>query len=112
MTVAVPYARPMKSSADIIKALSNGMFEFSHHAFKRAVERDISDPEIRQAGRGASVIEEYPDDKYAPSLLLLGFTAAGRPLHIQVSCMESDLVKIITLYEPDEQEWVDFRTRR
>mgnify|MGYP001572012094 CR=1 FL=1 len=102
----------MKSSADIVQALSNGMFEFSRHAFKRAVERDISDHEIRQAGGAACVIEEYPDDKYAPSLLLLGFTAAGRSLHIQVSCVESKLVKIITLYEPDESEWTDNYLKR
>jgi len=67
---------------EIRQRLVAGTFEFSRHAFKRVVERDISERDIRKAGRHASMIENYPDDKYAPSCLLLGFTDAGRPLHI------------------------------
>ena len=44
--------------------------------------------------------------------LLLGFTRAGRPLHMQVSLADTDLVKIVTLYEPDGGEWVDYSVRR
>lgn len=58
------------------------------------------------------MIEDYPDDKYSPSCLLLGFTKGDRVLHIQVSRIESDITRIITLYEPDEQEWIDYRSRR
>jgi len=89
-----------------------GEFEFSRHALKRVVERNISDQEIRQAGAQATVIEEYPDDKYSPSCLLLGFTEVGRPLHVQVSLADTDLAKIITLYEPDPNEWVNYSQRR
>ena len=76
------------------------------------VERNISEQEIRDAGVHAEVIEDYPQDKYSPSALLLGFTAAGRPLHFQVSFGESDLTKIITIYEPDPKEWIENRKRR
>ena len=102
----------MKTLEEIRRHLASGQFEFSRHAFKRAVERNISDLEIRQAGRNATIIEDYPDDKYSPSCLLLGFTEAGRPLHLQVSYLEADLVKIVTLYEPDESEWLDYSRRR
>jgi hypothetical protein len=102
----------MKTVDDIRRQLSLGQYEFSRHAFKRAVERNISEVEIRQAGLKAELIEDYPDDKYAPSVLLLGFSEAGRPLHLQVSRMDSDLVKIITLYEPSEMEWYNYRQRR
>jgi hypothetical protein len=102
----------MKSLAEIQQNLSLGQFEFSRHAFKRAVERNISVSEIEQAGLRAEIIEEYPDDKYAPSCLLLGFTHEGRPLHLQVSRMDSDLVKIITLYEPDDNQWYNQSRRR
>jgi hypothetical protein len=102
----------MKTLDDIRRQLSVGEFEFSRHAFKRAVERDISDVEIRQAGSQARIIENYPDDKYAPSSLLLGFTENGRPLHIQVPLVESDLLKIITIYEPNPAEWYDYARRR
>lgn len=102
----------MNTLDDIRRHVSAGEFEFSRHAFKRAVERNIRDTEICQAGREAKPIEDYPNDKYAPSVLLLGFTEAGRPLHIQVSYVDSDLLKIITLYEPDAAEWYDYSRRR
>ena len=94
----------MKTIEGIRRQLSLGEFDFSRHAFKRVVERNISELEIRQAGEGAKIIEDYPEDKFAPSVLLLGFTDAGRPLHIQVSYVDSDFLKIITIYEPDPEE--------
>ncbi|WP_446383809.1 DUF4258 domain-containing protein [Coleofasciculus sp. E2-BRE-01] len=54
--------------------LQAGKFEFTRHAFKRAIERNISEAEIREASVTMEVIEDYPDDKYSPSCLLLGFT--------------------------------------
>jgi len=53
----------------------------------------------------------YPDDKYSPSALLLGFTVAGRPLHFQVAFDDSEMSKIITIYQPDPNEWLEFRKR-
>lgn len=75
------------------------------------MERNVSELEIREAGAEAVVVEEYPDDKYGPTWLILGFTKSGRPLHIQVSIVDSPETKIVTLYEPNSNEWEDF-TRR
>ena len=76
------------------------------------MERDISEQEIMQAGLRAAIIEDYPDDKYSPSSLLLGFTSAGRALHLHVSVADTELVRIITLYEPNLDEWVGYSRRR
>jgi len=102
----------MKTLAEIRAHLVAGQFEFSRHALRRAVERNISEAEIQQAGRRARIIEDYADDKYAPSCLLLGFTGARRPLHLQVSSADAELVRIITLYEPDPAEWYNHAERR
>ena len=102
----------MKTIPHVRQQLASGQFEFSRHAFRRAVERNISEQEIREAGGSAEVIENYPGDKYSASGLLLGFAVAGRPLHMQVSFADSDLTKIITIYEPDSNEWIDHRKRR
>lgn len=102
----------MKTLEKVRRQLSAGEFEFSRHALKRVVERNISDQDIRQAGVQANIIEDYPDDKYSPSCLLLGFTQTGRPLHIQVSLAETELAKIITIYEPDPSEWINYSQRR
>lgn len=102
----------MKTLSQVQQQLAAGEFEFSRHAFRRVVERNISEQEIREAGIKAEVVENYPDDKYSPSVLLLGFTATGRPLHFQVSYAESPLTKIVTIYEPDPKEWIEHRKRR
>ena len=102
----------MKTLAQIHQQLAAGQFEFSRHAFRRAVERNISEQEIRDAGAVAEVIESYPQDKYSPSGLLPGFTRGGRPLHFQESFAESDATKRITIYEPDPNERMENRKRR
>jgi hypothetical protein len=89
----------------------DGRFEFSVHAFRRAVERNISDMEIRQAGGRADIIESYPDDKYLPSCLVFGFTDKNRPLHLHLCYIDSNMLKIITLYEPAPELWIGFRER-
>jgi hypothetical protein len=89
-----------------------GQFEFSKHAVDQSILRQISVKELREAIANGEIIEDYPEDKYGPSCLVLGFTRTGRPLHIQSSYPSRPLVKIITLYEPDPSEWIDFRVRR
>jgi hypothetical protein len=83
----------------------------TEHASRRGVERDISSAEIEQVILSGEVIEDYPDDKYSPSCLMLGQTEDGRILHVQLSYPPD--VKIITLYEPSPDEWADdWKTRK
>jgi hypothetical protein len=92
--------------------ITEGRFEFSQHAVDQSIIRHISVQEIREAFANCQIVEDYPDDKYGPSCLILGFTLADRPLHILCSYPSRPLVKIVTLYEPDPDQWIDFRTRR
>jgi hypothetical protein len=102
----------MKTLPEIQRQLALGEYEFSRHAFRRVVERNITEQEIREAGAKAEVVENYPQDKYSPSALLLGFSEAGRALHFQVSFGDAQLTKIITIYEPDTNDWIENRKRR
>jgi len=97
---------------DIRDKIASGQFEFSQHAVDQSIVRHISVQELREAIAGGDVIEDYPDDKYGPSCLVFGATLADRPLHIQCSYPSRPVVKIITLYEPDPQRWIDFKVRR
>jgi hypothetical protein len=97
---------------DIRRKLIGGQFEFSLHGLTRVVERNITDAEICQAGHNAEVIENYPDDKHSPSCLILGFSENSRPLHLQVCYSGHDMLKVVTIYEPDSDRWIDFRIRR
>ncbi|MYK18217.1 DUF4258 domain-containing protein [Candidatus Poribacteria bacterium] len=92
--------------------IRNGRFELSEHAAGQSSIRHISLQEVREAIEECEVIENYPNDKYGPSCLVLGFTRSKRPLHIQFSYPSRPLVKIITLYEPDALRWIDFKVRK
>ncbi|MGL5132220.1 MAG: DUF4258 domain-containing protein [Planktothrix sp.] len=102
----------MKKIQEIRAQLRSGKFDFSRHAFRRAVERNICEQDIREVAENVIIIEDYPEDKYSPSCLLLGFNRLGKVLHIQVSRQESESVKIITIYEPDLNQWINYSQRR
>ena len=89
----------------------NRQYLFTAHASSRAIQRNISSTEIDEAVIDGQVIEDYPDDKYSPSCLIMGQTKDARFLHVQVSYPPS--VKIITVYEPSSDDWEnDWKTRK
>jgi len=87
-------------------------FEFSKHAVDQSILRSISVQEIRNAIRAGEIIEDYPEDKYGPSCLIFGMTDSSRPIHIQCSYPTRSIVKVITVYEPDPEKWIEFKVRR
>jgi hypothetical protein len=98
---------------EIRDKIARRQYEFSKHAVDQSIIRDISVVELEQAVSNRSeLIEDYPEDKYGPSCLILGFTSVGRPIHVQCSYPTRPLIKIITLYEPDSDLWIDFRIRK
>ncbi len=54
--------------------LKTEQFYLSQHALKRTFERQITIDEIIELSDNAEIIEQYPEDKYLPSCLVLGFT--------------------------------------
>lgn len=101
------------TQAEGIKAkIAEGEFEFSRHAVDQSLRRNITVQEVREAIAISQMIEDYPNDKYGPSCLLLGYTQNLRPLHLHCSYASRPLIKVITLYEPDASQWVDFKLRK
>ncbi|MGZ9165390.1 MAG: DUF4258 domain-containing protein [Anaerolineales bacterium] len=92
--------------------ISADEFEYTRHATDQSILRQITVQDLRDAIENGEIIEDYPDDKYAPSCLILGFTKSGRPLHVQCSHPSRPIIKVITLYEPDPTLWVDYKIRR
>jgi len=98
---------------DIRTKIATRQYEFSKHAVDQTIVRDISVGELQEAiSNRSEIIEDYPDDKYWPSCLILGFTTSGRPIHVQCSYPSRPLIKIVTVYEPDPDLWRDFRIRK
>jgi hypothetical protein len=99
-----------KTIDQIQQALINKVFRYSRHAIEQRVNRHISNQEVEEAINSGEIIEEYPHDKYGPSCLIYGRTSEKRPLHIQ--CSLSSPMVIITVYEPDPLQWLDYKIRR
>ncbi len=96
----------------IREKIIHNKFEFSQHAVDQSIIRHISVKELRESITNGEIIEDYPNDKYGPSCLIFGFTYTMRPIHVQCSYPSRPLLKIITLYEPDSERWVNFKTRK
>ena len=85
--------------------------KYTLHAQERMAVRHITNSEICEAvlGEVSEIIEDYPDDKYAPSYLIYGQTKQYRILHVLTNIQGV----VITVYEPDTQKWHnDLKTRR
>ena len=97
---------------EIRRKFAENRFEFSQHALDVSMIRHISVAEIREAIYNGKIIEDYPQDKYGPSCLIFGKTILERPIHIQCSHPSRDLIKVITVYEPDPDLWIHFSSRK
>lgn len=94
----------------IIGLVKNDKFIITNHARIRMFQRNITTDELIDLIINSEIIENYPDDEPCPSALILGFLK-GIPYHIVLAeC--ADHVRIITIYRPEEDKWIDYRTRR
>ena len=92
--------------------IAANQFEFTKHALDQSILRGIKVQELREAIADGEVIEDYPNDKFGPSCLVFGMTKSRRPIHIQCSYPSRQVVKIITLYQTDPEQWIDYTVRR
>jgi hypothetical protein len=83
------------------------------HCVLRMRQRRISVNEFKEAMLHGEIVEYYEDDYPLPSALILGFTASKRPLHAVVALDQSEIIRVITLYEPSIELWDEqFKNRR
>lgn len=91
--------------------IETGDYQFRKHAAERASERGINPLDVKDAILNGDIIEKYSDDPRGHSCLVCGRTESGRALHIVCGCLH-DIVWIVTVYEPDSEEWADPLHRR
>lgn len=97
---------------EIQRAIRGLRYEYSLHAVDQSILRHILRKELEQVIEQGEIIEDYPEDKYGPSCLIFGRTKSGRVLHVQCSYPGRPKVKIITVYEPSPEGWINFKKRR
>lgn len=80
------------------------------HALQRMFEREISHDDVLICLKSGEVIEDYPEDEPYPSQLILGWSGS-RPIHTVVA-ISGETGIIVTVYEPDPEQWdASFRHR-
>ncbi|MCD6118179.1 DUF4258 domain-containing protein [bacterium] len=99
---------------EIIRELiKNKRVGFKKHAVIRMHQRNIKVDELEHVLLNAEIVEEYLSDKPLPSRLILGYTKNNRPLHILYAVDETEKwMWIITVYEPNRNEWKDGYKKR
>jgi len=93
----------------------NRLLYTQHARYEMVMEEfgQITEEEVFQAVQNGEVIESYENDTPYPSVLILGKTDFGRPIHAVIAYSEEDdLAIVVTVYEPDPARWVNHRRRR
>lgn len=89
---------------------------YTKHAKDEMIQEEfgeIRDKEIFEAILSGVIIESYPEDEPYPSCLIYGKTSENRHLHIVCAySQDSDVVIIITVYQPDKNRWIDYERRK
>ena len=106
----------MKILKAIKKCFNKEQVFYSHHARKEMVFEElgrIKENEVFESVQNGEILEDYPDDKPYPSVLILGFTQTKKPLHVVCAYdRKDDLAIVITTYRPNPERWINFRRRR
>ncbi len=98
---------------DIIEAIRDDRVQITDHADEEAQADRLSFDEILASVINGEVIEDYPDDGPYPSCLIYGSTFSGEPVHsVWAYNDENGWAVLITIYRPDPERWLDWRTRR
>ena len=85
---------------------------WTNHILERIFRRGILVDDVLNALTNGEIIEQYPDDYPFPSCLVLGYTRAGKALHIVCGSNGMELW-LVTAYIPTRDEWTeDLRQRR
>ncbi len=96
----------------IQQAIQMGDYSLSTHAEEEREADQITRAEILEAfaGEHVELLEDYSADPRGHSMLVMGFTNAGLPIHA-VFGVSGVQVLFITVYRPDPQKWYDWRRR-
>ncbi|MBE0427093.1 MAG: DUF4258 domain-containing protein [Nitrospirae bacterium] len=98
---------------DIIESIRAKRIRITDHADEEAYNDTLSLEEIYSSVLTGEIIEQYPDDKPYPSCLIYGKNIKNEPIHsVWAYNIETKASVLITVYRPDPDRWIDWKTRR
>ena len=97
----------------IQQAIAAESFRVTDHADEETAADALTLDEVLQSVLAGEVIEDYPTDHPLPSCLIYGPSNAGDPVHsIWAYNSQTDRAVLITVYRPDPNRWLNWRTRK
>ncbi len=105
----------MKITSQLIRDIAEkDRIAFKKHSILRMYEREIHADEVKNVLIKGEIIENYPQIRPLPCCLILGHGAADNPIHAVVAVdSEEQMLWIITVYNPSEDEWdAQFKRRK
>jgi hypothetical protein len=87
--------------------VASGRYAFSNHAYEELATDGILPSEILAGLPAAVAIEDYPDAKRGPSVLVFWRDDKGAPLHAVwgIHASNADKAVLITAYRPNPTLW-------
>ena len=93
----------------------NGDYLVSRHGFRELAADGILVEEVLAGIGSAAVVEDYPNSRKEPSVLVLQYDRNGRPIHVMwgVSKSAGTPAVLVTAYRPAPERWsADFMRRK
>jgi hypothetical protein len=98
---------------EIIEAVQAERVNITQHARKEAKEDNLVLDDVFSATCRGEIIEDYPTDAPYPSCLIYGETETGGVVHsVWAYAANSQIAVLITVYRPDPERWIDWKTRK
>jgi hypothetical protein len=92
----------------------SGDYRVSRHGFRELAADDIVVEDVLAGIRTAIAIEDYPDSRKEPSVLVLQHDRDGRPVHVMWGIPKDAGMPaiLVTAYRPAPGRWsTDFKRR-
>jgi hypothetical protein len=99
----------------IVNLVQRGEIVVSEHGYEEIAADDIRVRNIVSGVANGEVIEDYPEYRKGPCVLVLQSDTGGRPIHAVwgIPRGSSSPAVLITGYRPDPERWTDdFRRRK
>lgn len=93
----------------IRKLILEGKYFFYTHALTEAKKDGVTPEDAVHAILTGELIEEYFDRQ---RVLVFAMLPQKIPLHVVCDYSQVDVLLIVTVYIPDDRQWVGFRVRR
>jgi hypothetical protein len=91
-----------------------GEYRVSLHGFRELAADDIVAEDAVTGVAAAVLVEEYPDSRKEPSVLVLQRDRDGRPIHVMwgIPKATGTPAVLVTAYRPEQELWSEDFTKR